>query len=1320
MLDRCSPPFYPSPNFESVPIHDAAEGRLYWTAPNVGVFTLQSLAASVLVHGDLVAHATWEASLRFWELHCVLDHQDNAGCHVALPKIPKNAITPPADSNSCTPASPTKNPRNSSSSAKPHQNRRAVATAPPPAGARYMVHLPNSKAAAGTFNLGCHFTPRSSPFFEVSGSANLGVASIVHSVNMSSPSSSPPFNSATQPAATPPVQPNILQNPQAAPSVNLGTAFMGVSPPKASAALTSLARRHNPLAPPIAAWPNVRGTCCCVKCTLCTRYSRSAAPTRKSRLGEMLDIDASTRSASPAPSALSKTANSIHANTVNNPLYDNLPVASRSELSPNLHGRSPVAGPTQALSLSSSSRPALPSPPASASPSRAGSTGPTLPPSPPISASPSRAGSLGPAIPAHTRTVLPPPPPPPSTSRNNFAHRASPDANGDDQLDPPPPPPSLANNANGLPVAPPSVDNEEDSEHLHSPPTHYTTSTHASRHPARSILLKRTQQKWSKGPNWRADRLVRKQTGSLVLLGEDIREFWQEAKGKMKQLSQKHKVKPGEVRRRFMNGSRVLASRRLNSYNVKITHVMAVLNADREVGKKLKMKQVKTMIKNKPKSKAACTFRDITPTQLDDLMEEAERARDLKRTGVRGDNKSAATDAVHTLKKFAEEMVLLEARSNLRGFAFFTRGHLNDTSAPVAMESGGALRFLSDVFKKDPAQVSALFELWSTGQQTGTLGALSVDQMRSKLSESIKTGLQLIINDTKANMNYNNYISAIVKKHNVVLTGWPESVPLRRMSLITRADHIRLLYKAWTDGTCHWARADEEEVEAEAEWYAEMVKAGLADTSNARKTRADKNQTHNYPRGRRQKAKSADLEEEEEEEDNDNDEEEEKEDSDGAGSYTSLSTSGKRKRVGRWSRDGENGHPKKRARKEQEKEKEKEKEKRKEKDGSKKRKRGEDRDGDEGKRRKKSRVGADDDPLERLQAQMSRVKPKPAFKSAAANAQTAKRAVVKGKRGGPPGKWNGAYFARTSLRDLGLRLQVGHYDGSKCGLPPLTFVAATPRTTLATFNFSNAVSTPPPSNLPAQCVTFACLDLFQTLSLRGKTTAYDFYASLESLTNGVGLKPPDRYRVFLRVSRQYRHLMMLKRAGRGHDRFGVMGTAEGELALRCPACPRPGVNLPEDRKIGLKCLYTLYIAMDACFRLKRRLISSWARDPGLGTGWAYMIAPGPYLAYIASVGDQKEMSTCSGLAAIDHANDKFSRGYAVTGVGIGVCARHEFILPTSVGDLQKGERYANMDFIFMSFMRHFIALLWLVVSYDIACQWSKNLRDRLAALPPSI
>ena len=42
---------------------------------------------------------------------------------------------------------------------------------------------------------------------------------------------------------------------------------------------------------------------------------------------------------------------------------------------------------------------------------------------------------------------------------------------------------------------------------------------------------------------------------------------------------------------------------------------------------------------------------------------------------------------------------------------------------------------------------------------------------------------------------------------------------------------------------------------------------------------------------------------------------------------------------------------------------------------------------------------------------------------------------------------------------------------------------------------------------------------------------------------------------------EWRHLKMLKRAGRGHAADGVKGTQPGELGVVCPACPHPDINL---------------------------------------------------------------------------------------------------------------------------------------------------------------
>ena len=41
---------------------------------------------------------------------------------------------------------------------------------------------------------------------------------------------------------------------------------------------------------------------------------------------------------------------------------------------------------------------------------------------------------------------------------------------------------------------------------------------------------------------------------------------------------------------------------------------------------------------------------------------------------------------------------------------------------------------------------------------------------------------------------------------------------------------------------------------------------------------------------------------------------------------------------------------------------------------------------------------------------------------------------------------------------------------------------------------------------------------------------------------------------------------MLKRGGRSYDASGVDGTSPGELAVLCPACPIPSINLPPNWK----------------------------------------------------------------------------------------------------------------------------------------------------------
>ena len=56
--------------------------------------------------------------------------------------------------------------------------------------------------------------------------------------------------------------------------------------------------------------------------------------------------------------------------------------------------------------------------------------------------------------------------------------------------------------------------------------------------------------------------------------------------------------------------------------------------------------------------------------------------------------------------------------------------------------------------------------------------------------------------------------------------------------------------------------------------------------------------------------------------------------------------------------------------------------------------------------------------------------------------------------------------------------------------------------------------------------------------------------------------PKNRYHESLRAFREWRHLKLLKRHGRGHVENGIEKTSPGSCAVECPACPQPGRNLP--------------------------------------------------------------------------------------------------------------------------------------------------------------
>lgn len=272
-------------------------------------------------------------------------------------------------------------------------------------------------------------------------------------------------------------------------------------------------------------------------------------------------------------------------------------------------------------------------------------------------------------------------------------------------------------------------------------------------------------------------------------------------------------------------------------------------------------------------------------------------------------------------------------------------------------------------------------------------------------------------------------------------------------------------------------------------------------------------------------------------------------------------------------------------------------------------------------------------------------------------------------------------FRRVPLRDLGIKVFVGHRAGEGC--PRLQ--APTGDFTIidvsgihqVAMRFCGCNGAPDrweqlyeAGLWPATCVdpktaaTFACLRSWHVLNLKSKLTITHYTECMEILMDGESIMKvpvnlisivhfqsthiPFQHRIdqMRLMGRQYRHIHGTKRAGRCHDPTGIEGTPRGGLAVPCRACPRPGVNLPEgwERDPDAECVvpsfqhfgrlivslhgrlkYGLILGEDACFKQKGRASAiSTENDPCLGAGMGMFVLNQPYLDHVAITDDNDE------------------------------------------------------------------------------------------------
>lgn len=102
---------------------------------------------------------------------------------------------------------------------------------------------------------------------------------------------------------------------------------------------------------------------------------------------------------------------------------------------------------------------------------------------------------------------------------------------------------------------------------------------------------------------------------------------------------------------------------------------------------------------------------------------------------------------------------------------------------------------------------------------------------------------------------------------------------------------------------------------------------------------------------------------------------------------------------------------------------------------------------------------------------------------------------------------------------------------------------------------------------PRTLATFECLRTFRRLNVIANVNVRDYVTTLERLTDPMGQEfVIDRYKSFGLMSQQVSYLDRMRRSGVAYLKGGVRTAPWGSAAVRCWACPRANVNLPENWK----------------------------------------------------------------------------------------------------------------------------------------------------------
>ncbi|KAI0336925.1 hypothetical protein BDW22DRAFT_1340836, partial [Trametopsis cervina] len=254
---------------------------------------------------------------------------------------------------------------------------------------------------------------------------------------------------------------------------------------------------------------------------------------------------------------------------------------------------------------------------------------------------------------------------------------------------------------------------------------------------------------------------------------------------------------------------------------------------------------------------------------------------------------------------------------------------------------------------------------------------------------------------------------------------------------------------------------------------------------------------------------------------------------------------------------------------------------------------------------------------------------------------------------------------------------------------------------------------PASAKRPGTAFTFDVLNEFLLINRACNTPAQSYFDVLRKKTDPIRpYATPNRYREFLRVIRQWRHLKARRQSGVAHDGYDI--EKRGQMALFCPACPQPGINLAEDwRSDPERWKYRMQLVMDGNFAAEHQKMKNPEDDVWLSDGDGYFVGRREYSEHLKTAVELFERSTCNNHKAVNAPGNRNT--LEATGIGATACARHGCFVPHSVVNFGKGEKQAYMDYSYANSIHQLVHpdVGEVLYFYDVICQWFVKLRLRV-------